>query len=123
MCSDLLMARISKVTSTIDHILTFQKGKVTNKRSESGPVIDGEEGTEDHTNSDRTSQIMTNASGFMLMDKPSEPKPVDISRIKAEVLDKMSQCLRPPGEPKLKISLKENNKTDDDPKDGRCAKF
>ncbi|XP_034250216.1 coiled-coil and C2 domain-containing protein 2A [Thrips palmi] len=97
----------------------IMRGKVTNIQSESIPIVYSEEGTEDHTNSDRTSQIMINTGGFVLLDKPLEPKPVDISSIKAQVFDKMSLCLRPPGEPKLKISLKESEKATDDPKDAR----
>lgn len=106
---------------TLKHII-LQRAKATKTRSESVPGIDGEEGIEDHS-SDRMSQVMTDTSGFMLSDEPVEPKPVDISSIKAAVVDKMLLCLRPPGEPKLKISLKESDKTEDDSRDLRCVKL
>lgn len=78
---------------------------------------DNEEvGTEEHTNSEKNLSTITRTNTH-IMNEPEEPKPVDSSKIQAEVLGRMSQCLRPPGEPKLQLSLKESEKTDDDPQD------
>lgn len=99
--------------------LLRQKGKTNGSKPESSKATEAEEGAEEPTNSDITSQSMATAGGFVLIEEPVEPKPIDNINIRDEVLDKMLSCLRPPGEPKLKLSLKESEKGEDDPKDIR----
>ncbi|KAK3909758.1 Coiled-coil and C2 domain-containing protein 2A [Frankliniella fusca] len=94
----------------------IEKGKASDIRQQTARN-EMEEGAEDQTNSDITSQIIANSGSRFAVEEPNEPKPVDSSKIRAEVVDKMMLCLRPPGEPKLKFSLKDTESIDSTPND------
>ncbi|XP_026280089.1 coiled-coil and C2 domain-containing protein 2A [Frankliniella occidentalis] len=94
----------------------IMRGKVSDVRQET-VANEMEEGAEEQTNSDVTSQIITNSRAVISVEEPVEPKPFDGSKIRAEVVDKMTLCLRPPGEPKLKFALKETESIENSPND------
>ena len=48
-------------------------------------------------------------------EEPKPPAKMDMAVVKSEMMERFTECFRPPGEPKLKIELTNNGQVDQNP--------